>query len=91
MIPILSPDECRSPRVYGVRITPGMFCAGFLEGGVDSCQGDSGGPFTCREDDGTHVLYGLISWGLNCAQPNRPGVYVKLINYLDWIYEHLAS
>ncbi|CAG0923687.1 unnamed protein product [Notodromas monacha] len=87
-VPILADSACRQPNVYGDRITTGMFCAGFLTGGIDSCQGDSGGPLTCV-DDGVHYLYGIISWGHGCAQPNRPGVYTKVTHYLGWIFEHL--
>lgn len=34
---------------------------------------------------GKFILYGIISWGFSCAEPNRPGVYVKIKHYLDWI------
>ena len=47
-IPLLPHETCRAGFVYGSdAIGEGMFCAGTLEGGVDSCQGDSGGPIVC--------------------------------------------
>lgn len=50
-VPLLPDETCRAPYVYGPdRIKAGMFCAGFLEGGVDACQGDSGGGLVCLVD-----------------------------------------
>lgn len=42
MVPLIEPVLCNSRYVYNNLITPTMFCAGFLQGNVDSCQvGDS--------------------------------------------------
>uniref|UniRef100_T1J2Z9 Serine protease 12 n=1 Tax=Strigamia maritima TaxID=126957 RepID=T1J2Z9_STRMM len=90
-VPILSRATCSQPQSYGfAQLTPGMFCAGDMAGGVDSCKGDSGGPFVC-ETSGRFTLYGVVSWGHGCAKPNKPGVYVTVRHYLGWIYEKLVE
>ena len=84
-VPILETSRCMERAVYGPdKLTSGMFCAGYLAGGVDSCQGDSGGPMVCSSR-GSNTLLGIISWGYGCGRANKPGVYTKVVNYLDWI------
>ncbi|XP_077490505.1 neurotrypsin-like [Amblyomma americanum] len=84
-VPLYHPGECEQPWVYGNRIHRGMFCAGHTQGGMDACHGDSGGPLICRSITGRYAVFGIISWGEQCGLPNRPGVYVKVQDYLDWI------
>lgn len=38
---------------------------------------------------GVQKLYGIISWGQHCGFSNKPGVYVRVAHYLDWIQEKL--
>lgn len=84
-MPILETRRCMESQVYGEdKLTSGMFCAGYLAGGIDSCQGDSGGPMVCSSRDRSTLL-GIISWGYGCGRANKPGVYTKVANYLDWI------
>lgn len=35
---LISQESCSSSKVYGSAIDNTMFCAGYLQGGVDSCQ-----------------------------------------------------
>ncbi|XP_006116926.4 trypsin-like [Pelodiscus sinensis] len=84
-ISVFSQEQCRS--IYPRYFTKNMFCAGLPQGGVDSCQGDSGGPLVCNG-----VLQGIVSWGTQtCALPNKPGVYVNICNYIDWIRETINN
>ncbi|XP_038150674.1 hyaluronan-binding protein 2 [Cyprinodon tularosa] len=81
---LINQAKCSEPEIYGKVLDNSMFCAGHLQGGVDSCQGDSGGPLTCKENN-TSVVYGVVSWGDQCGKKNKPGVYARVTHFLDWI------
>lgn len=82
---IISDDVCKQPHIYGSDIKSGMFCAGYLEGSYDACRGDSGGPLVIKDLKDTWYLIGIVSWGDNCGQKNKPGVYTKVALYRNWI------
>ncbi|XP_027437289.2 transmembrane protease serine 5 isoform X12 [Zalophus californianus] len=86
VVPLLSTQLCNSSCMYSGALTPRMLCAGYMDGRADACQGDSGGPLVCL-DVGTWHLVGVVSWGRGCAEPNHPGVYAKVAEFLDWIHD----
>uniref|UniRef100_A0A8C0JCT8 Peptidase S1 domain-containing protein n=1 Tax=Chelonoidis abingdonii TaxID=106734 RepID=A0A8C0JCT8_CHEAB len=92
-VPLIDRDTCNSlfntgsypDDPQGINpIKQDMICAGYPQGEKDACQGDSGGPLVC-EWDSAWLLAGVVSWGVECARPNRPGVYILLPPYADWI------
>ncbi|XP_054457788.1 hepatocyte growth factor activator [Anoplopoma fimbria] len=83
IVRLIPHEACRRQDVYGNHVTADMMCAG-LNNCVDACQGDSGGPLACARND-VSFLYGIISWGDGCGRSNKPGVYTKVVNYIDWI------
>ncbi|KAM4031453.1 urokinase-type plasminogen activator isoform 1-T1 [Anomaloglossus baeobatrachus] len=89
-VQLISQDICQLPDYYGKLINNNMFCAGDPEWKVDACKGDSGGPLICQHN-GKMVLYGIISWGDNCAKRNKPGVYTRMTNYIQWIQDNMAE
>ncbi|KAI8521425.1 protein kinase C signaling [Branchiostoma belcheri] len=86
-VPIIDDVTCRETYAeYGdYAIGPGMYCAGYEEGGRDSCGGDSGGPMSCQLD-GRWTMVGVTSFGDDeCGRPGSYGVYTKVSHYMDWI------
>ncbi|KAH8349834.1 hypothetical protein KR084_007786, partial [Drosophila pseudotakahashii] len=70
-------DRIYCGKYYG-NITEDRICAGAP--GKDSCQGDSGGPLV---SDGK--LVGIVSYGIECAFPNVPGIYANVAELRPWI------
>jgi len=83
-VPVVSTSDCSS-QYSG--INEEKVCAGPVAGGKDSCQGDSGGPLVYRKT-GIWYLYGVVSYGYQCAVAGYPGVYARTTSFNDWIFSN---
>ncbi|WP_415401163.1 S1 family serine peptidase [Tateyamaria sp. SN3-11] len=97
-IPYIDQVTCsQNYQVHFGGLPAGSFCAGWLEGGIDSCAGDSGGPIFFPGSVGASpysnepILTGLVSWGRGCALPGYPGVYTNVFSFLSWIEKNVVT
>lgn len=82
----------------GEALTGNMLCAGIASGQRTSCYGDSGGPLMVRQNDGSWLQVGIVSWGREplgamqpCAHEDLYSVYTRVGNYFDWIASHVRG
>lgn len=83
-VPIVNQEVCKEQYKDLVEIKRQMICAGYKAGGKDACNRDFGGPLTYKTDNGTYLV-GVMSFNENCAEPNRPSVYVRVAQVAEWI------
>jgi len=93
-VPLYNKDRCearlkqelsrKSQSGRRFELTAGELCAGG-EAGKDSCDGDGGAPLVCKSQSGHWHVVGLVAWGIGCANPDVPAVYVDVYHYLDFI------
>ncbi|XP_076309331.1 uncharacterized protein LOC143224851 isoform X1 [Tachypleus tridentatus] len=88
-IPVWDNEECN--KTFVQKISKVFLCAGSKNGDKDSCQGDSGGPLMWEAPNRRWTLIGIVSWGIRCAEPNYPGVYTRVTEFLDWIRENISK
>jgi len=88
-VKLMSYTDCKNfGGSYQSRVTHNDICSYGYDN--DACQGDSGGPLVYDKNDRL-TLIGVVSWGVRCASVGRPGVFVKVENYLDWIHEKTSN
>lgn len=81
-------DKAFAP--LGIILSEDQICVGG-ERGKDSCRGDSGGALI-YQDGLVNYIMGIVSLGAQkCGTENHPGVYTKVVNYLDWIEDVMLS
>ncbi|KAF2882710.1 hypothetical protein ILUMI_23443 [Ignelater luminosus] len=62
-------------------------CGGVPEGGKGQCSGDSGGPLTHNGEQ-----HGVVSWSVKpCTIKGYPGVYARVVSYVDWIEQQVRN
>lgn len=59
-------------------------CAG-IDSEINSCIGDAGGSMVAPDADGIWYQYGIIINGKECGGIGIPGIYTRIISYIDWI------
>lgn len=93
LLPI-STEECAEVYKKKTQIWYKQICAGGKRG-MDSCSGDSGGPLQAPgmyNSNLKYIQYGLVSFGPhNCGTEGAPGVYTKIVYYMDWILNTIRA
>ncbi|XP_046451630.1 trypsin-1-like isoform X2 [Daphnia pulex] len=89
-VQLMTNAKCQSFYAGKDKIFDHMMCA--AAPGKDSCQGDSGGPLLVQPSPGSPwIQAGIVSWGIGCARPEYPGVFIRVASFLNWIRRNTRS
>lgn len=77
---------------YEGYVDDNMLCA--WQSNTDACQGDSGGPLVYPSSDDNpenDLQIGIVSWGLDCALEDFPGVYSRISAEMEWLTKQVCD
>ncbi|XP_041062728.1 plasminogen-like [Carcharodon carcharias] len=80
-LPVIGNNVCNRPEYLNGTVKNSELCAQNYVG----CPNDGGGPLVCPNSEGRYILQGVTSWGLGYAKQLKPGVYVRVSFFIDWI------
>ena len=84
-MPIVPRTTCNTIYTGINAITDQMTCAGYAgSGGISTCQGDAGGAMVCYRY-GYFQVDGIASWAAGCEYEDKPSVFSRVCQVLDWI------
>ncbi|KAF2896510.1 hypothetical protein ILUMI_09659 [Ignelater luminosus] len=91
-VPVVSEQQCRKAyQQTPAFVTRKQICTGGINGS-DICRSDSGGPLTIaylHNNNVRMIEYGIASFGPVACGQGFPGVYTRVVYYMDWILDNL--
>ena len=86
---VVDHDDCNDRNsLNGDVVEEQMLCAGIQGGGTDTCGGDSGAPLIIPgSNPDQDTVVGIVSFGSECGRPDKPGVYARVSNYYDFVWD----
>ncbi|XP_043944204.1 hepatocyte growth factor isoform X2 [Protopterus annectens] len=88
-LPIVGNERCNEYHGGKITVKESEICAGG-DKAVGACERDYGGPLVCEHSE-NKLVQGVIIPGRGCAIRNRPGIFVRVAYYTDWIYKVLLT
>ncbi|XP_060657034.1 chymotrypsin-2-like isoform X1 [Drosophila nasuta] len=86
-VTVFSNEKCKNLMIAVSKIFPTSYIC-LKPSQSTPCHGDSGGPLAIRNEDGSHTLLGLTSFGNPGCPTNSPGVYTRVSSFLKWIKQY---
>ncbi|XP_060656564.1 chymotrypsin B-like [Drosophila nasuta] len=77
-VTVFSNEECKNTMIS--EIFPASFIC-LKPSQSTPCRGDSGGPLAIRNEDGSHTLLGLTSFGITGCPIKSPVVYTRVSSF----------